>query len=239
MGSISLSVVQENRCYVCPTRSVCLATDANNSQLAQLPDHFRCVETLSRGKYLYRAGDTAVAHYHVRAGMLKTYVIDAEGGQYVTGFYLPGEVLGNIQVAGVFAETAIALETSSVCELDENGMVGCAEMGLVVPLLRQLANNAGIQAQQQINLRQSSAQHRFAGFCVMYAQRLRHLGRDCTHLPTPMSRTDIASYLGMTLESLSRVISKLHSAKVISASRYAIDILQPDTLNALGEHVRF
>ena len=108
---------------------------------------------------------------------------------------------------------------------------------MAAALVRQLAANASIDTRHQINLKQSAVQARFAGFCVMLGARLQRLGRSPHYLPTPMSRTDIASYLGMTLESLSRVISKLHAARVIRASRDHIEVLQPETLETLGLHV--
>lgn len=226
-----------DRCRECRTRTVCLAARADDRQLAALPDIFRCEEPLSAGAHLYHANDAAEAQYHVRSGMFKTYMINAEGDEYVTGFYLPGEIIGHVHNNGCHAESAVALETASVCALDAAGLQACAELGLAAPLFDQLAANAGIEAQQQINLKQTAAQSRFAGFCLMLGGRLARLGRSSTHLPTPMSRTDLASYLGMTLESLSRVISKLHAGRVISASRTSIEVLQPETLKTLGLHV--
>ncbi len=226
-----------SRCRECPTRTVCLAAQVDDAQLDELPELFRCDEPLASGAHLYHADDPAVAQYHVRSGMFKTYVINAEGDEYVTGFYLPGDILGHVHKQGCHAESAVALDTASVCALDEAGMQGCADMGLITPLFNQLAANAGIEARQQINLKQTTAQSRFAGFCLMLGERLERLGRSAALLPTPMSRTDLASYLGMTLESLSRVISRLHAARVINARRDCIEILQPDTLKTLGLHV--
>jgi len=225
-----------DRCRVCPTRQVCLASESNAEQISHLPEFFHCVEAVAPGGHLYHAGDLAGAQYHVRSGMLKTYVINAEGDEYVTGFYLPGEVLGHVHVNGCHAESAVALDTASVCELSSDAVDGLAQMGLASALFNHLAANASIEARHQINLKQTSSQARFAGYCFNMGERLKRLGRSALHIPTPMSRTDLASYLGMTLESLSRVISKLHSAGVISASRDHIEVLQEETLYTLGLH---
>lgn len=238
MSATPLSVLEINRCLACPTRNVCVAAVADARQLKQLPDLFRCIEPIAPANHLFHAGDPARAHYHVRSGMLKTYMINAEGDEYVTGFYLPGEILGQVHTNGRYAESAVALETVTVCELDEASVQGCAQIGLAGSLMNQLAENAGIEKRHQVNLKQTSSQARFAGFCIMMAERLQKLGRSSSHLPTPMSRTDIASYLGMTLESLSRVISKLQAAKVIQATRDHIDVLQAETINTLGLHVK-
>ncbi len=228
--------IDNNRCRACPTRSVCLASESDAGQIGHLPEYFQCIESVSAADHLYHAGDPAQAQYHVRSGMIKTYVINAEGDEYVTGFYLPGEIVGHVHANGRHAESAVALETASVCELSTDSISGLAQLGLAPALFNHLAANASIEARHQINLKQTSAQARFAGFCVTMGERLQRLGRSPEHIPTPMSRTDLASYLGMTLESLSRVISKLHTAGVIHASRDHIEVLQVDTLNTLGLH---
>ncbi len=226
-----------DRCRACPTRTVCLASEVDAQHVMRLPQYFRCEGPLAAGEHLYHAGDPALTQYHLRSGMVKTYIINSAGDEYVTGFYLPGEIIGNVHVQGGYCESAVALETTTVCQLDEEALQGCAQMGLVPALFRHLAANASIEARHQINLKQTTAQARVAGFLVAFKARLERLGRNPNFLPTPMSRTDIASYLGMTLESLSRVISKLHTAKVIRATRNSIEILDPATLDTIGLHV--
>jgi len=228
-----------NRCRQCPTRRVCIAAAANEDQLNRLPQHLRCIETVPSGHHLFYAGDSANAQYHVRSGMVKTYTINAQGDEYVTGFYLPGDIVGVVHSDNCHAESALALETASVCELNDEALVQLAEIGLTTALVKRLAVSANTAMRQQINLQHTSAQGRFAGFCMMFSARLSRLGRCPTHLPTPMSRTDIANYLGMTLESLSRVISKLQATKVVRAKRDHIEILKPETLKTLGLHVDY
>ena len=154
------------------------------------------------------------------------------------GSIFPGDILGHAQIDGHHAESAVALETSSVCELTDAGVAECARNGLASILVRMFGEHSVQGTRHQLNLKQTSAQARFAGFCLLFSDRLAALGRSAEHLPTPMSRTDIASYLGMTLESLSRVISRLTQAGVIKASRNHIEILQPQTLETFGMHVR-
>jgi CRP/FNR family transcriptional regulator, anaerobic regulatory protein len=229
--------IGSDRCRLCPTRSVCLASEADESQLDLLPQFFEDVGLLAPGDHIYRSGDPAQAQYHVRSGMVKTYVINSEGDEYVTGFYLPGEIIGHVHIAGAHGESAVALETTTVCRLDEESLTECAQLGLATALYRHMAANSRVEMQHQINLKQTSAQARVAGFLVTFMSRLERLGRSAKHLPTPMSRTDLASYLGMTLESLSRVISKFQSGHMIRASKKEIEILQPQSLLALGLHV--
>ncbi len=232
------NVVPLGRCASCPTQVACLSAWLEPEQRALLPAIFSTREPLAEDTHLYRAGESVQAQYHVRSGAFKTYAINAEGDEYVTGFYLPGDVLGQVQQDGCHAESAVALETSSVCLLTDAGVTRCAEHGMAGLLLRQHAEKATDQTRHHLNLKQTSAPARFAGFCLLYGDRLAALGRSRDFLPTPMSRTDIASYLGMTLESLSRVISKLGKKRVIRATPDSIEILERDALEELGAHVR-
>jgi CRP/FNR family transcriptional regulator len=204
--------------------------------LRALPGLLLSSGPISKGKYLYRAGDPADGQVHLRSGMVKTYAISAEGDEYVTGFHLPGDVLGCAQKEGRHAESAIALELSTACLLSEAAMDQLGQMGGGGLLWQQLAQRDALGVQHQINLTQTTSQARFAGFCTAYAQRLQRLGRRPDYLPTPMSRTDIATYLGMTLASLSRVMSKLQKAGVVRAARDYIEVLQPETMRTLGIH---
>lgn len=228
---------EPGRCVSCPARVACIAAHLDSAKRRLLPEYFHTAEPYHAGDYIYRAGDAADARYHVRSGMFKTYAINAEGDEYVTGIYLPGDILGHTQEHGQHAETAVALETASVCVFSEQSIGRCTEPEINVMLLRQIGEQALRGTLHQLNLKQTSAQARFAGFCLLFSRRLVALGRCGSHLPTPMSRTDIASYLGMTLESLSRVISKLNQMGVIRATRRHIEILQPEALQALGLHV--
>jgi CRP/FNR family transcriptional regulator, anaerobic regulatory protein len=237
MAQLLQSSLDSNRCRVCPTRTVCIAADAWPDQIDRLPEFIQCLHAIAPGKHLYQAGDAAVAQYYVRSGMVKTYTINSQGYEYVTGFYQPGEIFGHVHLNGCHAEFAVALETASICKLDDNGFQSCAELGMSSVLFKHLAANAYIDLCHQINLKQTSARSRFAGFCVTMSARLARLGRNPARIPTPMSRTDIASYLGMTQESLSRIIATLHAANVIYATREHIDVLQTETLSTLGLHV--
>lgn len=236
-GSGAIASREPGRCASCPTRVACIAAHLDGAKRELLPEYFHPAEPYQAGDYIYRAGDAADAQYHVRSGMFKTYAINPEGDEYVTGIYLPGDVLGQSQEHGQHADSAVALETASVCVLSEQSIGQCTEPEISLMLLRQIGEQALRGTLHQLNLKQTTAQARFAGFCLLFSRSLAALGRCGSHLPTPMSRTDIASYLGMTLESLSRVISKLNQMGVIRATRNHIEILQPETLQALGLHV--
>ncbi len=225
-----------NPCTDCQTRHVCIASRLPEQSLQHLPGWMRISQVFSPGVALYRAGDPSGRQFHVRSGMFKTSVVNAQGEEFVTGFHLPGDVIGRVCHDGAYVESAVAVETSTVCELDIKTLEanGRHAVALMSALVSNMADQARQDLQHHSTLSQTSAQVRFAAFCVRFADKLHALGRCEQFLPTPMSRTDLANYLGMTLESLSRVISKMNAQGLIRAARDHIDLCRLPELRALA-----
>ena len=226
----------EANCEWCPTRRVCLAADLATSEMVSLHGVLTPSPPIAQHKHVYRAGDTADRHYHVRSGMFKTYAMNAAGDEYVTGFYFPGDLIGCAYTNGVYADSAIALETGTVCALCVRNLSELCDIGLGSTLLKLLADREVQAARHQLNLTQPRADARLAGWLVQVSERISRLGWCPTRIPTPMSRTDLASYLGMTLESLSRVFTRFNKAGLIRATRKHIDLLKPETIVTFGYH---
>ncbi|XOV82647.1 MAG: Crp/Fnr family transcriptional regulator [bacterium] len=226
-------------CELCPTHKACLARYATPSQRRVLGQSLQLVSPLQAGEYVYRAGAVVKGQYHIRSGMVKTYVTTASGEACVTGFVLAGEILNHGYASGVHSDYAVALETVSLCRLDTVAIELLGHHGMSATMLDNQAEQVRFEVMHQMNLRQTSAEKRFAGFCLQYGQRRARLGLDERILPTPMSRTDLASYLGMKLESLSRVISRLQSRGLVAAQRSQVQVLQPLELANLADHLRY
>jgi CRP/FNR family transcriptional regulator len=235
---LGLEVAKESsgRCQQCPTHDACIAAKLEPNRLEELPNWLTEGATLNAGQHLYRAGDSADQQYHVRSGMFKTVVLNAQGDEFISGFHLPGDVLGVVHDRGCHVDSAVALDSGTACELNTNQLANNPDQGISSALIAHLSERTLGNLEHQISLSQSSAQARFAAFCVNYSDKLVRLRRCAHFLPTPMSRTDLANYLGMTLESLSRVISKLNASGVIRAARDNIELTQPDTLKTFSVH---
>lgn len=224
-------------CTSCPTRNVCLANHVATERLALFETILTHRKPLSRDDYLYRAGDPANEHYYTRSGMFKTFATNAAGDEQVTGFSLPGESIGHAQSGGEHTDTAVALETATACVLADEDVERLFEAGIARAFYKRLAERDSRFAFQQLNLTQSRADARVAGYLLDFSRRLARLGRCPNHIPTPMSRTDIANYIGLTLETLSRVVSRMTRSGVVRASKDAIEILRPNELQLLGLHI--
>lgn len=225
-------------CHDCPTRPLCLAAGLEPPMLSVLSDCILAGRAVRRGERLYRAGDAAVSCFVVRSGAFKTMVESGDGTLHVTGFHFPGELLGlSGQVDGRYRDSAQALDTSSACRLPLAELPTLWRLRGGASLLRLVGLCEHQGAEHAVNLCRPAADARVAGFLVSLGRRMKRLGRSERCLPTPMSRTDLANHLGMTLECLSRVLARLDRAGVISASRNQITCNDTGRLAALAGHL--
>ena len=224
-------------CSACPTRKLCVARFLDANAMAELPTVFETACTYQCGDHLFMAGDRVGNEYHVRSGCFKSYYIDQDGNETITRFYLPGEVVACAQMSGKHVQSCIATTTSTVCALQGESLDHTTSTALLAALYRHRQSNELDQLSSHLNIKTGSALARFAGFCMDMSTRLARQQCDANHIPTPMSRTDIASYLGLTLESLSRVVSKLKANGVIEANRQFVRILKPEALKTASAHL--
>jgi CRP/FNR family transcriptional regulator len=225
-------------CAICPTRVVCAARDLAGSALDTLADCVTTTHPMNRGDYLYRTDDPATSWYVVRSGVFKTMTVTSDGEEYVTGFYYPGEILGLDGAAtGFHRETALALTTGTACAVALEELPRLWEIGADGSILRLIAERDRTETLLRINLGQSRAEARIAGFIRLLMERTERLGFDPKCLAMPMSRTDLANHLGLTLECLSRVLSKWRKAGVIESDRTTMTILKPGELATAAFHL--
>ncbi len=225
-------------CALCPTRQLCAARDLNEAALTELGQCISVTQPMNKGDFLYRTGDPAQAWFVVRSGVFKTVTVTPDGEEYVTGFYYPGEILGLDGPAdGAHGSTAVAIASSTACALSLMDLPEIWSLGAGNSLLRLIAEQQRNEALLRINLSQSRADARIAGFLKLLMDRTGRLGFDPKTLPMPMSRTDLANHLGLTLECVSRVLSKWRRAGVIDTDRTTVRILEPAALATAAYHL--
>ncbi len=226
-------------CRVCPTRGVCTARDLSDGELDALSGYFHTTPILQRNDHLYRMSDTAGSVFVVRSGVFKTVTVSTTGEETVTGFHYPGELVGfSGQATGAYVDSALALGPSTACRLKIDQLPRLFAIGTSgTSLLQMLAEREENDRLLEINLRQSKAEVRIAGFLCLLMRRLERLGYTRTQLPMPMSRTDLANHLGLTLECVSRVLGKWRRAGVLSIERNCMQLQQPAELETLACHL--
>lgn len=188
------------------------------------------------GDHLYRSGDIFHSVYAVRSGSIKTYLIDDEGVEQVTGFYLPGEVFG-FDGLGTHqhACNVVAMETSAVHEIKFDRL---EELMRHLPILQhhlfQLMGNQIVSGHQMMaTLSKKNAEGRIATLLISLSTRYgrRHLSPNAMRLP--MSRMDIGNYLGLAIETVSRTFSRLHREGILNVDGREVLIKDHARLGAL------
>jgi CRP/FNR family transcriptional regulator len=191
---------------------------------------------LHKNDYLYRDGDKTVAIYAVRSGCIKTMMESANGDEQIVGFHFPGELLGvDGFVNDLHTCNAQALETSSVCEfpLEQLESLCVALPGMQKQMRRIMGKEVNNDHKLLLLLGKMTAEERLASFLLSMSCRMteRHWKEDKFNLSMP--RQDIANYLGMAVETVSRLFAAFQNEKIIEVDRRSITILDMQRLRAI------
>ncbi len=225
-------------CELCPTRSACTARGLDAAGLDALSALTDTSRPLAQGAPVYRAGDPSDGWYVVRSGAIRTSVLTRGGNEHVTAFVFPGELLGvSGQADGQHHDDAVALTSSTVCRIHADDLATLLQIGAGESFLRLLGEQQARDQLLEVNLRQSSAEARIAGFVTLLGERLARLGFRGDCVPLPMSRTDLANYLGMSLECLSRILGRWKRAGWIELNRNELIVREADQLAAHTRHL--
>lgn len=218
-GSHPSSVPWAASCASCSLKGVCLPCSLNTSEVESFSALARLKRRIAHGTSLFRAGESLEALYVIHSGAFKTVSLSRDGNEKVTGFYLPGEMLGLGAIStGTHAYDATALEGSEVCVIPLQRMT-YAMLALQQQLFRALSAAISRDHGLMLLLGRMSAEQRLAAFLLSLSRRYRRLGYSPDCFVLRMTRQEIGSYLGLTLETVSRVISRLNRERLVSVHR--------------------
>jgi len=232
-GTVPLSKEAGTRCSTCSVRRSCMSPDMTQHELVKLEHIVRTRRVVRRGEALYRAGDRFESLYRVRAGSFKTVILHKEGLEHVAGFHLPGDTIG---FDGVHADRygcdAIALEDSIVCIIPFHLLeLLCQEVKSIQHHLhRLLSREIAREASLMMQFGTMSASQRLAAFLIDLSGRFAARGYSRSEFNLRMTRDEIGSYLGMKLETVSRMLSRLQKEGIIEPSGKHIRIVDLDRL---------
>lgn len=221
-------------CEECSLSQLCLPAGMDQDDLGRLDGLVQKRRPLQRGDRLFRAGDPLGSVYVASEGAFKTVVINESGEEHVLGFQLPGELFGLDAVgSGRHRCEAIALEESRVCELPFSSLASVASQlpGLQRQLLRVMGQSADRDQDHVGLLSRRQASERVAMFLQGLAHRFHRLGHSAVDFHLPMSRDEIARYLGLALETVSRGFSRLHDDGVIEVRGRRVQVLDAHALH--------
>jgi CRP/FNR family transcriptional regulator len=189
------------------------------------------------GTHLFREGDPFTALAAVRSGTVKTYVLDHDGREQVLGFHFPGEVIGlNAIDLERHPCNAVALDTVSLCRFSFPKMAVLATRlpGLQAQLFRLLSRDIGVTV---LLADDHSADERLAAFLVRTGRRLATRGFSADRFSLVMSRTDIANYLRLAPETVSRVLRRFQDDGLLRIDRRDVEVRDPQRLQSVATAV--
>lgn len=223
-------------CRQCRVRQHCLPRRLPDDELAEVDTSVRHGRLLPPGHYLYRQGDDTYKVFFVKMGSVKTYFTSGDGTVQVVGFLLAGDSFGiDALEHGRYRCSAVTLEHTSVCD------ISCAQLeglyrrhpGLFHELLVRLAEDRNRDHEIRLLTSQKGSDERLAAFLVDMARRLGERGFPATELSLTMSRYDIASYLGVVAETVSRTFTRFEYAGLLAVDGRRVHIRDIDGLCAL------
>ena len=222
-------------CAKCNLRDLCLPCGLGEQDLALFSEVVYTRKRVKRGDHLFHAGEAFDSIYALRSGFLKSSVVLEDGRDQVTAFHMAGEIVG-MDGIGTNRYTAdlIALEDSEVCiipygRLEEAGM----QRQLHKAMSRELVRDQGVM----MLLGTMRAEERLAAFLLNLSQRFVARGFSPCEFHLRMTREEIGSYIGLSLETVSRLFSRFQEEGLITVQQKHIRILDIPGLKAVMVHV--
>jgi len=231
---VKMSVAPTSRAAACPAscsgcclKEVCLPGGLDSSELGELEDLTRVKRRVAKGAALYRSGDAFVSLYALRSGSFKCVGSSRAGEEKVTGMHLPGDIMGLDAINTLkHGYDAFALEDSEVCVIPFSRLAHLAQRmpRLQAQLLRILSGDISRDRGLMLLLGAMDAEQRIAAFVLSLSRRYQRLGYAAAKFSLRMTREDIGSYLGLTLETVSRVFSRLQRDGLLCARQKDVEL---------------
>lgn len=212
-------------CTTCAFSQACLSEGMDKRALMDLHVLVEHVGPLHAGEHVFREGDVFEAIAAVRAGTVKTYVVDRDGHEQVLGFHLPGEVIGLDAIDGDrYPCNAVALDTVMLCRFSfpRISVLAARLPGLQQHLFRLMSRDIG---RASLLAGDYSADQRMAAFLIGLSRRLAARGFSPDRFQLTMARTDIANYLRLAPETVSRVLKRFQHDGLIHVDRRELELL--------------
>ena len=208
---------QVDHCLQCPVRDLAVCSSLNDDEIGQLAQ-FVVGQEFSGGHDLFVEGDPASAVYTVTEGAVKTHKLMPDGRRQITGFFFAGDFVGLAHGENC-AYSAEAAGTIRVCRFDRKRFDHVLDEfpKMRSRLLSEASDELAAAHNQMLLLGRKTAKERLATFLLMVDQRTAQWRKDEDVLELPMTRGDIADYLGLTTETVSRTFTQFRSAGYIAA----------------------
>jgi CRP/FNR family transcriptional regulator len=235
----SFRVQAQVACSQCSLVELCLPKGLTADELKIFEQAIDRRKPLKKSEYLYRAGQPMTSLYTVKTGAFKANIDSIDGEENIVGFFMPGELMGLDGIAsGQYQCDMIALNDTHVCKLAYSDFEQIADN---FPVLRQeiltvSSNNLTTAQKMLMFIGKRPVEERLAMFLLSISQRFKARGLSDSRFQLPMSRHDIANYLGMAPETISRQFKKLQNQGLVSIRNRDVTINDHTTLRKSVTH---
>jgi CRP/FNR family transcriptional regulator len=222
------------RCSACAVRSlsICGALDqADLAEFERVPRHVH----LAPGEPLFTAGQAASSVHTLTTGVARLYKLLPDGRRQVIGFALPGDFLGTAP-SDRYSYSVDAVDSVSACRLSVEAFTQFIEQRphLLLRINEFVARELMLAQDQMLLLGRRTAEEKVAAFLVGWRDRHGHSGSDRQTIALPMSRQDIADYLGLTIETVSRTLTRFEREKLLMIITGGVRMLDSSRAEALA-----
>ena len=216
---------------------LCLPRGLHQNEIEHLDTAIGLRRRVSQGDRLFEVGEPFRMLYAIRYGHFKTVRVDPSGDEQVTGFHMAGELLGLDAISSDEHQCdAVALEDSEVCEIPFDRLQEI--VGQMPSLLRHFHRLMSKEIMREQNvmllLGNMRAEQRFAVFLTNLSVRYAERGFSPTRFRLRMTREDIANYLSLTIESISRILASFKKQGLVKVDKREVSLLEIVRLHSLA-----
>ncbi|EGW53811.1 fumarate/nitrate reduction transcriptional regulator Fnr [Candidatus Endoriftia persephonae] len=221
-------------CKNCSLATLCLPVALEPDDVERLDSIVKRGRPFHRGDHLFREGDDFHSLRVITSGSVKTYSPSEDGSEQVLGFHLPGELIGLDAIQNErHSCSARALETTAVCEIPFDSL---EELSSAMPSLQHqmyclLSREIGQETEMLTLLGKKSAEERLATFLLSFSERFKKRGFSATDFFLSMSRHEIGNYLGLAVETVSRLFTRFQEEGLLKVERKHVQLLDLPRLN--------
>jgi len=215
-------------CQACSLHALCVPNSLSEKEIELVDAALKRSKPIQRNKTIFEAGDKLSSLYTVRSGAVKTFSVDREGDEHVIGFYLPGEMFGLDAInSGQHISSAKALETTAICEIPYRRLEELSGRipNLQAHMYKLLSHEISEDQQLQLLLGKKTAEERIGSFLLSLSSRYKQRHLSPTAFRLPMARTDIGNYLGLAVETVSRIFTRLQKNEILKVDGKEVQIL--------------
>lgn len=230
----AMSARPQTLCATCDFAKVCALSGYGTAELSELQYLVERVGPFRRGAHLFRTGDPFRALFAVSYGSVKTTTVDRNGREQVTGFHLPGDTVGLRAIdPGRYTCDAIALEPTECCRF---GFRALSELATRQPQIQRhlFAVLSAQLGARSLALRDHNVDERVAAFLIDLGDRYASRGLSATRFRLSMARGDIANYLHVAAETISRVLRRFCDRNLIAVGGHDVELIDTLQLRALA-----